>query len=142
MVDGTVFGNDGRVVNPETLTRLGSFGSGVLEIESFSGDGISIPEGGATYTIGLRELTLFSNETFQEIASVDLGFVSSTPADLFFAGDGTLGLIRNDGSLSLITGVPTSSSTSVPEPSSSILMFAVGLGLSCRRGKRSRRSGV
>ena len=139
VVGGTVFGTDGTQVNPETLAGLGSIDA-ANAIEPFTGNDVF--EGGVTYTIGSSELTLFSNEFFQEIDSFEFGNSISTPVDLFFAGEGTLGVVGANGSLSLITGIPTSDPTSVPEPSSSILMLAVGFGLSCRRRKRSRRLGA
>ena len=98
---GLIYGNNGAVLDPSTLTILGTFegADGALE---------PVPSLGITYFLNGNLLKVFDNSTYQELDRIELADVDSYAQELFIAGENKLGYYTSSGVLGIVEGIPVS----------------------------------
>ena len=122
---GLIFATTGIVVDPETLTSLGTFsGSGALESNAFDQTTYFLDLGG--------ELSIFDNATFLEIDSIELDDVRFT-SELISLGNDRLGFVSTSGEIGVISNIPF---TAVPEPSSGMVLLVSSVVVVTNRRRR------
>lgn len=123
VADGIIYASNGKVVDPFTLTALGTFNA--------NGPFEPAPAFGRTYFFDNRVLRVFDNPSFLELDSITFNTtISSDIRTLIAAGDGRLAYLSNNGRLGVISGVM------IPEPSS-ISVLLLGVVLIRRQRNRS-----
>lgn len=134
---GNAFLSSGQVLSPDNLLPLGTFG-GNNEVEVVLSEGIIYGGLGLTDIVNgagrAGVLEVHSSDFFTELGTFDTGLNEGSTEDLFVAGEDLLAVVSTNGSLSLISGVPTGIS-SVPEPSSIFLVMFAGAVANLRRSR-------
>lgn len=134
---GNAILSSGRILNPDNLLPIGTFG-GSNEIEAVLSEGLIYSGLRLTDFVngagrpGL--LDVYSSDFFTLLGTFDTGLDGGSTEDLFVAGDDILAVVSTNGSLSLISGVPTGFQ-SVPEPSSIFFVMFAGAAASLRRSR-------
>ena len=128
---GLIYASNGMVVDPYTLTALGTFNTGIYNgaVESIADSGVTAFMGGESSYGGEATLKIFDNDTFLEMDSIYLGFALSnfeTILELEFIGSNELAFLTSEGRVGLISAVP------LPP---AIFLFASAL-FALRYGKR------
>lgn len=136
---GLIYATNGMVVDPRSLSALGTFNTGLSNagVESVSAFNATYFLGRAAST-GSAVLKFFDNSTFLQLASFDLGISmgSSSVLDLTYVDNGSLAFLFSDGRMGLISGL-----SPVPLPGTALLL-ATGLACLVFWPKRSARSGT
>ncbi len=96
---GLIYSTTGAVLEPSTLTLLGTFAGANGAVEP-------VPSLGITYFMDSSTLKVFDNKSFEELDRIELTEPSNSPRELFAAGTNRLGYFRSNGVIGIIEGIP------------------------------------
>lgn len=124
---GLIYSTNGAVVDPNTLTLLGTYAASG-PVEAFASNGV-------TFFLDDGMLHVFDNATFLPCNTIDLSPSGINATELFHAGGDRLGYVTSNGAVGVIKGVALQESCFTTSPVPDVKVNGSDVLVSAARGE-------